>query len=82
MDFNEFNLDALIDCNDFVRYESNMTRDAKEDFIKTVKAHTESETASERINRECEDLIYCVSHDAFKQGFCFAMKSVKFLLKI
>lgn len=81
MDNNEFDLDDLIDNSEFSRCESMATRDAAEDFLKTVKENTDGEKAAEKIKRDCDDLVYCTFHDAFKQGFCFAVKSVKFLLK-
>lgn len=81
MDNNEFNLDELLRCDEFSRYESMETRDAMNDFLETVKENTDGEKAAEKIKRDCDDLIYCTFHDAFKQGFCFAVKSVKFLLK-
>ena len=81
MDNNEFSLEELLNCSDFSRYESISTRNAAEDFLNTVKAHTEDEKSAEKIKRVCDDLVYCTFHDAFKQGFCFAVKSIKFLLK-
>ena len=51
------------------------------DFLETVMENTDGEKAAEKIKRESEDVVYCVFNDAFKQGFCFAVKSVKFLLK-
>lgn len=81
MDNNEFDLDELLRCSEFSRYESMATRDAMNDFLETVKENTDSEKAAEKIKRDCDDLIYCTFHDAFKQVFCFAVKSVKFLLK-
>lgn len=82
MDNNEFSLDELLNCSDFSRYESIATRYAMEDFLKTVKENTDCEKSAEKINRDCKDLVYCAFNDAFKQGFCFAVKSIKFLLKI
>ena len=81
MDNNKFSLDELLRCSEFSRYESMATVDAMNDFLKTVKENTDGEKAAEKIKRDCDDLVYCTFHDAFKQGFCFAMKSVKFLLK-
>lgn len=81
MDNNEFDLDELLRCSEFSRYESMETRDAMNDFLETVKENTDGEKAAEKIKRDCGDLIYCTFHDAFKQGFCFAVKSVKFLMK-
>lgn len=81
MDNNEFDLDELLRCDEFSRYESMATRDAMNDFLETVMENTDGEKAAEKIKRESEDVVYCVFNDAFKQGFCFAVKSVKFLLK-
>ncbi len=81
MDNNEFSLDELLNCSDFSRYESMAARCAMEDFLRTVKENTDGEKSAEKITRDCKDLVYCTFNDAFKQGFCFAVKSVKFLLK-
>lgn len=81
MDNNEFSLDELLNCSDFARYESMTAKYAMEDFLATVKENTDGEKAAEKIKRDCNDLIYCTFNDAFKQGFCFAIKSIKFLLK-
>ncbi|MBD5147012.1 MAG: hypothetical protein HDT21_14080 [Ruminococcus sp.] len=81
MDNNEFDLDALLDCDAFVRYESVEAKCAMDDFLKTVKENTDGEKTVEKIKRDLNDLVYYTFNDAFKQGFCFAVKSVKFLLK-
>lgn len=81
MDNNEFSLDALLRCDEFSRTESLAAFYAKSDFGAVVREHVSDEEAVEKIKRECEDVAYCVFDDAFKQGFCFAVKSVKFLLK-
>ncbi|MBD5140563.1 MAG: hypothetical protein HDT25_03985 [Ruminococcus sp.] len=81
MDNNEFSLDDLLNCSDFSRYESMAARYAMEDFLQTVKENTDGEKAFEKIKQDGRDLAYCTFNDGFKQGFCFAVKSVKFLLK-
>lgn len=82
MDDNEFSFDALLNCDEFTYYESFMTHYAKDDFFKALEECVSDEKALERIKRENKDMMYCVFSDGFKQGFCFAVKSVKFLLKI
>lgn len=82
MDNNEFSFDALLNCDEFSRNESFTTYYAKSNFLKVVGEYVSDEGAVKKIKRECEDVAYCVFNDAFKQGFCFAVKSAKFMLKI
>ncbi|MDE6131783.1 MAG: hypothetical protein K2G04_00195 [Oscillospiraceae bacterium] len=82
MDNNEFSFDALLNNDEFARYESPATMYAMEDFLKVVRECVEDEKSMEKIKKESKDLSYCVFNDAFQQGFCFAVKSLKFMLKI
>lgn len=81
MDNNEFSFDALLNCDEFSRYKSLETMYAMDDFLKAVRECVSDEKAVEKIKRENTNLTYCIFNDAFKQGFCFAVKSFKFLLK-
>lgn len=82
MDNNEFSFDELLNCSDFSRYESMATICAMEDFLQTVKENADGEKAFEKVKQDGNDLAYCTFNDGFKQGFCFAVKSLKFMLKI
>lgn len=82
MDNNEFNLDELLNCDEFSRRKSPEAIYAMDDFLKVVKENVGDENTAEKIKRESNNLMYYTFNDAFKQGFCFAVKSVKFLLKI
>ena len=81
MDNNEFDLDALLNCDEFSRRKSPEAIYAMDDFLKVVKENVGDENAAEKIKRESNNLMYHTFNDAFKQGFCFAVKSVKFLMK-
>lgn len=78
---NEFDLDALLDCDDFPRRKSPETIYAADDFLKAVTECISDEKSAEKIKRENTNLMYYTFNDAFKQGFCFAVRTVKFLLK-
>ena len=52
------------------------------DFLNAVKECAGDENAVEKIKRESTNLMYYTFNDAFKQGFCFAVKSLKFMLGI
>lgn len=82
MDNNEFDLDALLDCDEFARCESIETRCAMNslfDLIKKNVSDTKTVDFIRGASRNYRDFVY---KDAFKQGFCFAVKAMKFMLKI
>lgn len=82
MDNNEFSFDALLRNDEFSRSESLATHYAKSDFLEAVREYVSDEKAVEKLSRECEDVAYCVFEDAFKQGFCFAVKSARFFMNV
>lgn len=82
MDNNEFSFDALLNCDEFSRYKSPEAIYAINDFLNAVKECAGDENAVEKIKRESTNLMYYTFNDAFKQGFCFAVKSLKFMLGI
>lgn len=79
---NEFSFDALLNNDEFARYKSPEAMYAMEDFLKAVTECVGDEKSVEKIKKESNDLSYCAFNDGFKQGFCFAVKSLKFMLKI
>lgn len=82
MDNNEINLDALLNSDAFVRYESIETRCAMNNFFELIEKNISDEKTADIIQGAESDYAFYLFNDAFKQGFCFAVKSLKFMLKI
>lgn len=81
MDPNEFSFDALLSSSDFLSVESARTSYAYNELETVLKENVKDDVSSE-IKKLAEDYACSAYNDAFKQGFCFAVKSIKFLLKI
>lgn len=82
MDPNNFSLDALLSSSDFSAVESARTSYAYNELETILKENVKDGGVSSEIKRLAEDYMWSAYNDAFKQGFCFAVKSIKFLLKI
>lgn len=81
MDNNVFSLDALIDSPVFECCESEKTNRVLCDFYKFADANSTG-FIEEELQNLIGDYGNTVFKDGFKQGFCFAIKSIKFLMKI
>ena len=82
MDANEFSFEALFENGEFKIYESEELLAAfkklnhvLETYITDVIIRSEVESAALTCSLEAQ-------HGSFKQGFCFAVKQIKFMLKI
>lgn len=82
MDTNEFSFDALLSSSDFSSVESAGTSYAYNELETILKENVKDDGVSSKIKKLAEDYACSSYNDAFKQGFCFAVKSIKFLLKI
>lgn len=82
MDNNEFSFDALLDSDEFARYESKETKRFFCAFCEFVENNTKDCIFEDEFHDRISDYGNSVFNDAFKQGFCFAVKSMKFMLKI
>lgn len=82
MDNNQFSFDALLDSDDFCRYESIETRCAMNSLFELVEKNVSDPKAVDVIRSAGRDYRSYLFSDAFKQGFCFAVKTIKFLLKV
>lgn len=82
MDTNEFSFKALFECPEFDFYEN---KKFKKDYSELCRIF-EVEMGETPLRKRLDDVtIRCIQDarmDAFEQGFCFAVKSIKFLLKI
>jgi predicted metal-binding protein len=82
MDPNNFSLDALLSSSEFSSVESAKTGYSYSELENFLKDNVKDDEVSSEIKRLAEDYMWSAYNDAFKQGFCFAVKSIKFLLKI
>lgn len=82
MEPNEFSLDALLSCSDFKPEESMKTSDKFDEFEEFAEENVKDEKILFNIKTLAENYGCSSYNDGFKQGFCFAVKSIKFLLKI
>ncbi|MDE5741911.1 MAG: hypothetical protein K2H90_05625 [Oscillospiraceae bacterium] len=82
MDPNEFSFDALFSCSEFMYVESARTSDNFNELENFLKENVKDDKISHEIKNLTENYGCAAYKDAFEQGFCFAVKSIKFLLKI
>lgn len=82
MDENEFSFDALFDCPEFDFYENKKFKKTYSELCRIL----EVDMGENELRKRLDDVtIRCIQEartDAFRQGFCFAVKSIKFILKI
>lgn len=82
MDNNEFSFKALFNNSDFVRYESVKSREAVRNFCDYVSQNIKNPDIADEIQDFANDCSCADFEAAFEQGFCFAVKALKFMLKI
>lgn len=82
MDNNEFSFDALFKCGEFSRYESTKTGYSYNELEQFIDKNIKDSDISDELKSNIEAYRCLSFDDGFKQGFCFAVKSLKFMLKI
>ena len=82
MDNNNFSLDELLKNSKFVPYESRETSHSYDNLIAFLKNNISKKAVYDEIECLASDHGNHNFDDGFKQGFCFAVKSIKFLMKI
>ncbi|MDE6764062.1 MAG: hypothetical protein K2J73_10350 [Oscillospiraceae bacterium] len=82
MDPNEFSFGALFNCADFRFSESLAFKEAFAELNNILETELCKSDLRSRLDNAANRCIFEARSDAFKQGFCFAVKSIKFLLKI
>lgn len=82
MDSNEFSFDALFDNDDFIRYESKETKIFFGSLCEFAENNLKGNILEDAFHDHISDYRNSIFNDGFKQGFCFAVKSIKFLMKI
>ena len=82
MDNNEFSFDALLKCSEFFTCESTKTSYAYNELDGFIDKNIKDSDISDELKTLAEYYRHSSFDDGFKQGFCFAVKSLKFMLKI
>ena len=82
MDENEFSFEALFRCAEFKRYTSPAYKDTTDKFYEFLESRFRDYREFSEI--ESESTKYCTAaHESgFMQGFCFAVKLMRFLQNI
>lgn len=82
MDNNQFTLDDLLKSNKFIPNESRATVLSYNEMLSFLQSNVLEKDVSDEI--ECFAAAYgnCNFDDGFKQGFCFAVRTIKFLMKM
>lgn len=82
MDPNEFSFEALFRSGDFKIYESEEQKSACAELNRVLELYTKDIETMRQIENAAWGYASASRYAAFTQGFCFAVKSIKFLLKI
>lgn len=82
MDNNEFSFDALFKCGGFRSCESTKTSYAYNELERFIDKNIKDSDIADELRSNAESYRCSSFDDGFKQGFCFAVKSLKFMLKI
>ncbi|MDE6763954.1 MAG: hypothetical protein K2N26_01885 [Oscillospiraceae bacterium] len=82
MDCNEFSFEALFKNDEFQIYESNELVSAFKELNRVLESYIKDSEVRLLIERAALDCSSIAQESSFKQGFCFAVKSIKFLMKI
>ena len=79
MDFNEISFEALFESCEFKRYVSPEYKAATEKFYNFIEEKFSAFNDRSEFEREAN--LYCTAAEesGFEQGFCFAVKIIKFL---
>ena len=83
MDENEFSFEALFNkCSEFKRYTSPEYKNAYDRFYKFLNDNLNDSRLVDKFENETS--LYCTfaEESGFMQGFCFAVKIIKFLNNI
>ena len=81
MDANEFSFEALFNCCDFDFDESKKFKKAYAELNRILETDLKESDLRHRLDRIMLECIHEAHTNSFKQGFSFAVKSIKFILK-
>ena len=82
MDPNEFSFEALFRCPEFKRYTSPAHKEVADKFYDFLKSKFSDFKAFSEFENESNKYSTAAQESGFEQGFCFAVKIMKFLSNI
>ncbi len=82
MDANEFSFNALFECPEFEFYENKEFKKSYAELCRILECDMKESELRRKLEQVTSKCVHEAHMDAFKQGFCFAVKSIKFMLKI
>lgn len=82
MDCNEFSFEALFESPVFDFYENREFKKSYAELCRILECDMKEDALRPRLDEITNKCIREAHGDAFRQGFCFAVKSIKFMLKI
>lgn len=82
MDCNEISFKALFDNGEFKIYESGELLSAFKELNIVLESHIGDPELRSCIESAALDCTTEAQRASFEQGFCFAVKSIKFLMRI
>ncbi|MBD5141518.1 MAG: hypothetical protein HDT25_08915 [Ruminococcus sp.] len=81
MDCNKFSFDALFKNGDFKIHESKKLLSAFRNLNDVLELYVKDCDIRQKIENAALDCTTYAQHGSFKQGFCFAVKTIIFILK-
>ncbi len=82
MDCNEFSFDALFNNGEFKIYESRELLEAFKELNIALESHIGDESIRSHIGMTAMGCASEAQRASFEQGFCFAVKLIKSLMRI
>ena len=82
MDANEFSFEALFKNSEFKVYESEELLAAFKNLNDVLESYVKDTMIRSKIESAALDCSLEAQHGSFKQGFCFAVKLFKSIMKI
>ena len=82
MDANEFSFEALFECPEFDFYENKEFKKSYAELCRILEYDMKESELRKKLEQITVKCVHEAHMDAFKQGFSFAVRSIKFILKI
>ena len=82
MDANEFSFEALFECPEFDFYENKEFKKSYAELRRIIECDMKENELGSRLGYAADKCIQNARANSFKQGFSFAVRSIKFILKI
>ena len=82
MDANEFSFEALFECPEFDFYENKEFKKSYAELCRILEYDMKESELRKKLEQITVKCVHEAHMDAFKQGCSFAVRSIKFILKI